>query len=249
MNTTFLTWVAVAAVVGGVLLLLLATPASEQVTPLTLESVTEAPGNSIESSYWEPAAPVAATPVVVQYAATRSQPVQPCGSCGAMQHAAAAPVHVQQAPTQFCGTCGTAHASLVVPACAQQPAMTSCSQRIPSPCGPVPCSGLPAYCGAPCGNTCPLNKPGINRNMKPCVDECTFVQLHATIPHPICPNVKFEWSTSKGSFLDPTSSDPMYFVPTTHFPDGEDVWVVVTITDGSGAQYTDQLKLHVENLR
>jgi len=85
--------------------------------------------------------------------------------------------------------------------------------------------------------------------MELCVDECTFVQLHTTIPHPICWNVEFEWSASKGSFLDPTASDPVYYVPTTHFPDGEDVWVVVTITDGSGAKYTDQLKLHVVNIR
>ena len=41
----------------------------------------------------------------------------------------------------------------------------------------------------------------------------------------------------------------MYFVPTTQFAGGEDVWIVLTITDGSGAQYTDQLKLHVVNQR
>ncbi|MFC2095389.1 hypothetical protein ACFLSW_03000 [Candidatus Bipolaricaulota bacterium] len=108
---------------------------------------------------------------------------------------------------------------------------------------------MPTRCGLPCGNTCPLDKPGINRNMELCLDECTFVQLHSTIPYPICTDVRFEWTTSKGSFLDPTSSDPVYYVPTTHFPDGEDVWVVVTITDGSGVKYTDQLKLHVDNLR
>jgi hypothetical protein len=94
-----------------------------------------------------------------------------------------------------------------------------------------------------------LDKPGINRNMEQCVDECTFVQLHTTIPHPICSDVRFEWSASKGSFLDPTASDPLFYVPTTHFPDGEDVWVVVTITDGSGDRYTDQIKLHVVNIR
>ncbi len=94
-----------------------------------------------------------------------------------------------------------------------------------------------------------MNRPGINRNMELCVDECTFVQLHTTIPHPICLNVCFEWSASKGSFLDPTASDPLFYVPSTHFPNGEDVWVVVTITDGSGARYTDQIKLHVVNIR
>jgi hypothetical protein len=85
--------------------------------------------------------------------------------------------------------------------------------------------------------------------MQLCVEECTFLQLHTTIPYPICPDVRFAWSASKGSFLDPTASDPVYYVPTTHFYEGEDVWVVVTITDNSGARYTDQLKLHIVNLR
>jgi len=104
-------------------------------------------------------------------------------------------------------------------------------------------------CGSPCGNTCPLDKPGINRNMELCVEECTFVQLHTTMPHPVCSDVRFEWTTSKGSFLQPNVSDPIYYVPTTQFADGEDVWVVVKITDGRGATYTDQLKLHVNNQR
>ena len=94
-----------------------------------------------------------------------------------------------------------------------------------------------------------LSKPGINRNMELCLDECTFVQLHTTIPHPICSDVRIEWSASKGAFLDPTASNPMYYVPTTQFSDGEDVWIVVTITDAVGAKYTDQIKLHVVNTR
>ena len=82
-----------------------------------------------------------------------------------------------------------------------------------------------------------------------CVEECTFVQLHTTIPHPICSDVRFEWTTSKGSFLEANVADPIYYVPTTQFADGEDVWVVVKITDSHGTQYTDQLKLHVINQR
>ncbi len=82
-----------------------------------------------------------------------------------------------------------------------------------------------------------------------CVDECTFLQLHTTIPYPICQDICFEWTTSKGSFLDPTAANPIYYAPTTHFDDGEDVWVVVKITDGKGKQYVDQLKLHIVNVR
>ncbi len=223
MNTTFLTWLAVAAVVGGVLLLLLGMPAGEQAAPLVLETVPAESVAAVEE-YWAPVTPAASAPAPVQYVTTRSQ-------------------------TTICGACGTTWPRPVVPDRTLQPYMVPCSHRISSPCRSAPCSSLPTYCGTPCGNTCPLDRPGINRNMEQCVDECTFVQLHTTIPHPICSDVRFEWSASKGSFLDPTASDPLFYVPTTHFPDGEDVWVVVTITDGSGARYTDQIKLHVVNIR
>ncbi|MCK5246252.1 hypothetical protein KAR02_05100 [Candidatus Bipolaricaulota bacterium] len=226
MNTTFLTWLVVAAVVGGALLLLLGMPTGEQASPLVLETVSTESAQVIEETYWEPATPVSRTPMPVQYVETRSQPVQPCGSCGASQPAP------------------------VVPARVTQPNVAYCAQRVPTPpCGTAPCSGIATYCGTPCGSMCPLDKPGINRNMELCLDECTFVQLHTTIPHPICADVRFEWTTSKGSFLDPTASNPVYYVPTTQFPGGEDVWIVVTITDGAGAKYTDQIKLHVVNIR
>ena len=238
MNTTFVTWLTVAAVVGGVLLLLLGMPASEQTELLVLEEVPAQSAEPIERAYWEP---VTEVPVAVQAIPINRQPVQPCGACGAIQPAPTAPVRV----VQPCGACGMPQPARVV----SSPIVAPCPHRIPSPCATVPCSSLPMYCGMPCGNTCPLDKPGINRNMELCIDECTFVQLHTTIPHPICWDVRFEWSASKGSFLDPTAADPMYFVPTTHFAGGEDVWIVLTITDGSGAQYTDQLKLHVVNQR
>lgn len=221
MNTTFLTWLAVAAVVGGALVLLLGMPTGEDAAPLVLENVPAESAEAVEIQYWEP---VADAPAAVQYVATRSHPAQPCGSCAPAQPAPVASVPMQQ---------------YVAP----------CSQRVPSPCAAVPCSGIPTYCRTPCVSPCPLDRPGINRNLDQCVDECTFVQLHTTIPHPICWDVRFDWSASKGSFLDPTASDPVYYVPTTQFPDGEDVWIVVTITDGSGAKYTDQLKLHVVNIR
>lgn len=71
------------------------------------------------------------------------------------------------------------------------------------------------------------------------------MQLHSTLPHPICSDVCFEWVASKGSFLDARASDPVYFVPSTQFACGEDIWIVLTIRDSTGATYTDQLKLHV----
>lgn len=291
MNTTFLTWLTVAAVVGGALLLFLGMPGSEQAEPLVLETISAESTPVGSAAYWEPVAPVAtrpiAVPVVAQTVAGRPQDVQPCGSCGMMPSAPIVPAYVQQpqvhpcgacgatqpaamhqtyslhqaciacgavrpapaAPIHSCSSCGTAATTSAVPIYMQYPQMASCEQRVPSPCGPTPCSGLSMTCVATCGSTCHLSNPGINRNMDLCVEECTFVQLHTTIPHPICSDVRFEWTTSKGSFLEANVPDPIYYVPTTQFADGEDVWVVLKITDSSGSQYTDQLKLHVVNQR
>ncbi len=348
MNTTFLTWLTVAAVVGGALLLFLGMPAAEQEPPLVLESVSTEPVNGAETAYWEPAAtvtaPAGAVPMASLQAASSSYAQLPCSSCGVVVPSTAVPVTMPHYSAQPCGTCGATavvqrasvppcpicgasqpayrqpgercdscgtiqraviqqvqtrqcaacgstetamrvpsavgrvetHAcsscgmapvspyadapvspldvhtfsscsSAAVPIYMQYPQVASCEQRVASACGQTPCASLPMTCVSTCGNTCPLDKPGINRNMNLCVEECTFVQLHTTIPHPICSDVRFEWTTSKGSFLQANVSDPIYYVPTTQFANGEDVWVVVKITDSSGAQYTDQLKLHVVN--
>jgi len=268
MNIT--TWLIVAAVVGGALLLFLGMPGTEQPAPLALETISTDTASVAQDAYWEPMAPIAARPIAVpvvsQTVTTRPQVAQPCSSCGMLQAAPVMPSYVQQpqvqpcsacgavrqasvAPVHSCSSCSTPAAVSAVPIYMQYPQMASCEQRVPSPCGPVPCSGLPMTCVSTCGSTCSLSNPGINRNMDLCVEECTFVQLHATIPHPICSDVRFEWTTSKGSFLEANVSDPIYYVPTTQFADGEDVWVVVKITDSSGVQYTDQLKLHVINQR
>jgi len=91
-------------------------------------------------------------------------------------------------------------------------------------------------------------RPGINRNLPLCVDECSFLQLHSTVAHPICMPVRFEWSASKGRFLDPAASDPLFFAPTTQFSNGEDVWITLIVTDASGAQYSDVVSVHIRDL-
>ncbi|GAG17562.1 unnamed protein product [marine sediment metagenome] len=99
-----------------------------------------------------------------------------------------------------------------------------------------------------CADPCRVQKPGINRNMPLCVDECSFIQLHSTVSHPICGQVSFEWSASKGWFLDPTASDPLFFAPTTQFCNGEDVWITLQVTDASGASYSDAVSVHIRDL-
>lgn len=245
MNTTFWTWLAVAALVGGVLLLLLSAPVAEETGVVGSESVIGAESEAVQTSYWEPAA----TPVVAQHAAATHQSAAACPSCGATRPAAAASTRVSYStPSQPCGVCGAAPCATA--AVTRQPsAACYCSPQPVSPCGPTACSGLATYGVAPCWNECPLTKPGINRNMNLCVDECAFVQLHTTIPYPVCSDVRFEWAATKGSFLDPRASDPIYYAPPTRFPAGEDVWIVVTITDGTGAQYSDQIQLHIMDRR
>ena len=61
-------------------------------------------------------------------------------------------------------------------------------------------------------------------------------------------SVTFEWSASKGWFLDPTASDPLFFAPTTQFCDGEDVWITLLVIDASGASYSDVVSVHIRDL-
>ena len=82
-----------------------------------------------------------------------------------------------------------------------------------------------------------------------CVDECGFIQLHSSLPQPTCQSMRFEWTATKGYFLDPSSPEPLYFAPTTYFPDGEDVWIGLTIVDAQGIRYTDQVSMHVNNVK
>ena len=125
------------------------------------------------------------------------------------------------------------------------------------PCSPPvqPVTGLRGGCTPPAGPCppCPPTwltlPPRINRALPPCIDECSFVQLHTTLPQPVAGCLRFEWLATRGRFLDPKASDPIYYAPATGFPSGEDVWIVLTVTDPAGIVYTDRVKLHVRNVR
>lgn len=140
------------------------------------------------------------------------------------------------------------------PACPQptaRPSVGSCGTPV-SPCAERSCEWRTHTCGASCATPCEnagWERPGINRSTPTCVDECSYLQLHSTARHPICSAVRFEWAASRGSFLDPTASDPLYFTPTIHQPAGEEVWITLTITDATGVRYTDQIQLFIRNVR
>jgi len=85
--------------------------------------------------------------------------------------------------------------------------------------------------------------------MELCVDECGFVQLHSTVSRPLCRNVHFRWSSSRGSFLDPTVGAPIFYAPTTHMLGGQDVVITLSVIAPDGTEYTDHISLHVNNVR
>jgi len=124
-----------------------------------------------------------------------------------------------------------------------------CADPYRGACAPSPCPPAPQTCNRPLGALCGREGPGINRNQVFCVDECSFIQLHSTVPHPLSVCYRFEWTASRGSFLDPRASDPIYYAPSASFPGGEEVWIVLAVTAPDGARYTDSVKLRVRDVR
>jgi hypothetical protein len=261
MNSTFGIWLIGAGAVAIALLLLLGAPVAEQEPAPELAQAEDA---DVGSSYWQPVveeAPTSQTTYVSTPGVVTTSATAPYSSCGATTSAVpptTSPslvggcgypsVPCGKPPCSPCrGTQAPVAAVAPVPETSSVPLVGGCG-RPSAPCASTPCAPLTWGCYDACADPCRVMKPGINRNMPLCVDECSFVQLHSTVSHPICGQVRFEWSASKGWFLDPTASDPLYFAPTTQFCNGEDVWITLLVTDASGAQYSDVVSLHVRDL-
>jgi len=103
-----------------------------------------------------------------------------------------------------------------------------------------------ATCQMPCTHVC-TERLGINRSLPSCVMACEMIQFHSTVRQPVCSSYRFEWAASRGSFINPASSDPLYCAPRSCAPGGEDVWVTLTVTDPMGARHTDQVRVRVRN--
>ncbi len=258
-NTTLIAVLVGALVAGLALLFLVGAPSDETAVARPVASATTAA--STAGTYWEPVStaalpsPAVTAPTLVLSAPAAApsaypvgyEPSGPCPACmtsSAQLAAAATPALV--------GGCGTPIEPCGVPACGKPSCGTpSCAA---SPCGAPSCGVAVPTCSTGCASapscvpTCGV-RPQINRNMPLCVDECSFIQLHASVPQPVCRSMHFEWQATKGYFLDPTAGDPIYFAPTTYFPSGEKVWVTLTLTDAQGVRYTDQVELHVNNVR
>ena len=249
MNSTFGTWLIGAGVAALVLLLLLgggterevALEADTSTEPAVAETETTA-----SSTYWRPVTVGATAPKI---ATPTSSYVAP--SVGTKPLVGGCRTPSTPCRTASCGTCSyrTTPITTCVPMTEAPSAELVGSCGYPDvPCSEPPCTPFVSRCYDVCADPCRVLKPGINRNMPLCVDECSFIQLHSTVSHPTCGQVCFEWSASKGWFLDPTSSDPLYFAPTTQFCNGEDVWITLIVTDASGAQYSDVVSILVRDL-
>jgi len=250
MNNSLGIWLIGVGVAAVALLLLLGPPLVEREPEPELE-LAESGDTDAASSYWRPVVAEAPVPqaeytpaptVVTTSAAPATTSPSLVGGCGYPS------VPCGKPPCSPCrGTQAPVAAVVPVPETSSVPLVGGCG-RPSVPCGSTPCAPLTWGCYDVCADPCHAMKPGINRNMPLCVDECSFLQLHSTVSHPICGQVRFEWSASKGWFLDPTASDPLYFAPATQFCQGEDVWITLLVTDASGTQYSDVVGLHVRDL-
>jgi len=245
MNNSFLLWLGVAGAIAVGLLLLLGTPAAVDDSDATEAVVTTrdvAESAADESVYWEPVSKRAATvapTATVQVVYVQPEPemhrARPCPSCGAT------------VVTSPCSACG-APCDMPCAAPREAPLVGGCSYGHATPCGASLCDPMPV-CSVLVGDPCYNPKPGINRNMSLCVDECAFIQLHSTVPHPACGRAGFRWGASRGSFLDPTASAPIYYAPSTRMRGGEDVWITLTVIAPDGTEYSDHVSLHINNVR
>jgi hypothetical protein len=265
MDNSFGIWLLAAGVAAVGLLLLLgafaATPEgglSSELEAAPALDLAEAGSVDGTSSYWKPVVEGSPLPQVVHTPVSSVASVgttAPCPHCGstAAVSATSTPSLAKECgyPSTPCGrpACPRCHGQAMpaVPAAMAGDLVGGCG-RPSALCGEVLCAPIAPRCSYSCADTCRTQKPGINRNMPLCIDECSFLQLRSTVSHPICGQVRFEWSASKGRFLDPTASDPLFFAPTTQFGDGEDIWITLMVTDASGAQYSDVVSVHIRDL-
>jgi hypothetical protein len=273
-NSSFLLMAGIAIAVG-LGLFLLAAPVEQTATPGPVEEAVAVVGEEVaaeaEAGYWEP---VAMTSSAVAGRAYIVNAGTPCGGCGTVQVVRnVVPIAARVPCETNCGAPVSPCAQPSIPVCpAPSPAMTC--DRCPSPlspCGEPSCGVCAApvptcvkeevrveretlQCPGPvtpCADRCEYvssYRPAINRSFPVCIDECTFVQLHSTARHPMCDTMTFHWAASRGHFVDPSSSDPIYYVPEARLSRGEDVVITLLVVDKYGAEYTDHVVLHVRDV-
>jgi hypothetical protein len=229
MNSSSWTWIIGAIAVGlGLLLVVGLAPAETEVAEAPAE---ETVATTAAPTYWEPVneptvavatPPTYRCPQVVHE--TRNPPV------ARTELAAPSAPRIQGTTT------------------VERPALVGGCSPPRGPCQEVPCPLIVCSPCDPCMPSC-WERPLINRNMGLCVDECALIQLHTTVPYPLSRCYSFRWTATKGTLLEPTASDPIYFAPATHLATGEDVWIAVMVIAPGDVRYTDQIRIRVRDTR
>jgi hypothetical protein len=80
------------------------------------------------------------------------------------------------------------------------------------------------------------------------IDEGRVIRLTPVVADPDCDQLRYCWTSTKGSFDDPSSPTPMFSVPLTQSCDGETLSITLTVTDPCGLSATDSVVLSVGNL-
>jgi hypothetical protein len=233
MNSSFWLWIGGAlAIAVGVLLVLGVSPVGSDEGVVVSEEPVPSTTAYKTTAYWEPMGePAQAVPIL---------PVDRCPYAPHSGCARCAPSSTAAWAAPMCGKTG-AEPRYLVGGCS--PSRAPCAE---THCASVVCP----RCG-PCDPCPPVRweRPRINRSLDLCVDECALIQLHTTVPYPVSDCYSFYWTATKGTFLDPTATHPVYFSPGTRLPCGEDVWITLTVVDPQNARFTDEIRLHVGNTR
>jgi len=109
-------------------------------------------------------------------------------------------------------------------------------------------------CGATASDSLVIQVCDVNR--APTVDlgspveviECGSLCLDPKVSDPDGDPVRYNWTTTGGSFDDPTVARPVFFAPATDVCEGEDVCISLTVIDPCGLTGSDTLIVHVSNL-
>jgi hypothetical protein len=80
------------------------------------------------------------------------------------------------------------------------------------------------------------------------VDEGMIIQMTPVVSDPECDLLTYCWSSSKGSFDNPSSATPMFSVPLTECCTGEPLTITLTVKDPCGLSATDSVAVQVNNL-
>ncbi len=133
------------------------------------------------------------------------------------------------------------------------PAVEQCQPVPPPPCctpPAPPCTPPPPCCSrmyvpAPCPASHASLTPLISRALPTVINSGQPLQLHGRITGPSCNISRIYWSADKGSFVNITSLNPVYFAPVINHCGGEDVTIDLNVIDINGVRTYDQVRIHI----